>query len=124
MSEYSDALRNLGGMALERAASYVEMTEIWRHIATTRTFPLWNSETGELECGDPIKRETVWLEALKRLESTGIPEKAAEKTLDLDGGEVRRLEVRFILDAKMDDARVSSEEMGVLEGEFKLLGGV
>ena len=36
---------------------------------------------------------------------------------------VKRLEVKFVLDAKMDDARVLEGEMKVLEGEFKRLGG-
>ena len=74
--------------------------------------------------GKEIRRETVYLAACKAMEST-VPEKVLEsRVVAVNEPEevVRKLEVRFVLDAKMDDARVSVEEMDVLEGEFRRLG--
>ena len=59
----------LGDSALGRAREYGSMTEIWKHMVFTRTFPevdeggVVRDELGQLVPGKPIKRETVYLAA-------------------------------------------------------------
>ncbi|MCP4493354.1 MAG: hypothetical protein GY820_39520 [Gammaproteobacteria bacterium] len=106
-----------------RAREFGRLTEIWKHMVYTRTFPDIQ-EDGSFLPGKAIRRETVYLAACKALESS-VPDKVLEsRVVSVNAPEegTKVLEVRFVLDAVSDDARVSGSEMEMLEGEFRRLG--